>query len=146
MGVTPPYREEYCHHAWKFIYDNSITIKNDCFEFLNDWLKVIYIRYNCRQFCVLYYYNKTRKECTITAPPGVWCAPNFYRHTFMLHQYLMWRLVKFYEVEPEARRILKFCEHAALQRHLEDDLRLNIINIFFYNKDLAYQVWFNFMQ
>ena len=38
---------------------------------------------------ILYHYQEIRKECTITAAPGVRCAPSFYQFAFMLHRYFM---------------------------------------------------------
>ena len=35
----------------KITYDLTIAIINKCFEFQNDWLKIIPVRYNCTQFC-----------------------------------------------------------------------------------------------
>ena len=35
----------------KNIYDLTTAIINKCFEFQNDWLKIIPVRYNCTQFC-----------------------------------------------------------------------------------------------
>ena len=35
----------------KIMYDLTIATINKCFEFQNDWFKIIHIRYNCMQFC-----------------------------------------------------------------------------------------------
>ena len=35
----------------KVIHDLTVAIINKCFEFQNDWLEIIRIRYNCSQFC-----------------------------------------------------------------------------------------------
>ena len=35
----------------KITYDLTTAIINKCFEFQNDWLKIILDRYNCTQFC-----------------------------------------------------------------------------------------------
>ena len=51
----------------KIMYDFSITFINKCFEFQNDWLKII--RPIACNF-VLYHYHETQKECTITALLG----------------------------------------------------------------------------
>ena len=51
-GVTPPpLREKYSPICTKIMYDLSTAIINKCFEFQNDWLKIIPVRYNCTQFC-----------------------------------------------------------------------------------------------
>ena len=39
------------HVYTKFIYDLTNAIINKCFNYQNDWLKIIRIRYNCMQFC-----------------------------------------------------------------------------------------------
>ena len=48
-----PLRGEYCPHVYKIIYDLTIVIINKYFEFQNDWLKIIRIRYSCMKFCSL---------------------------------------------------------------------------------------------
>ena len=35
----------------KITYCFTIAIINECFKFKNDWLKIIYTRYYCTQFC-----------------------------------------------------------------------------------------------
>ena len=43
-GLLPPMHT-------KVIYDLTIAIINKYFEFQNDWLKIIPVRYNFTQFC-----------------------------------------------------------------------------------------------
>ena len=48
----------------KIIYDLTISIINKCFEFQNDCLKIIRIRYNCTQFCRIPLWQKNQKYKT----------------------------------------------------------------------------------
>ena len=47
----------------KFTYDFDIAIIYKCFEFQNDWLKIIRIWYNCTQFCPTPLKEKKKREC-----------------------------------------------------------------------------------
>ena len=52
MGANfPPVGGNIAPIRTKIIYDLTIAIINKCFEFQNDWLKIIPVRYNCTQFC-----------------------------------------------------------------------------------------------
>ena len=54
-GVTspPPCGGSIAPIHTKIMYDLTIAIINKCFEFQNDWLKMIPIRYNCTQFSLI---------------------------------------------------------------------------------------------
>ena len=47
----PPCKGSIAPIYTKNLYDLTIAIINKCFEFQNDWLKIIPVRYNCTQFC-----------------------------------------------------------------------------------------------
>ena len=49
--LLPPCRGSIDPIRTKIIYDLTIAITNKYFEFQNDWLKIIRIRYNGTQFC-----------------------------------------------------------------------------------------------
>ena len=49
--IPSPYWESIVPIYTRFTYDLTIAIINKCFEFQNDYLKVIRIRHNCTQFC-----------------------------------------------------------------------------------------------
>ena len=48
-----PYGESIVPNYTKIIHDFTIAIRNKLFEFQNDWLKIIRIRYECMQFCLI---------------------------------------------------------------------------------------------
>ena len=52
-GYLPPYVESIAPIYTKIIYDLTIAAINKYFEFQSDWLKIIRIRYNCTQFCLI---------------------------------------------------------------------------------------------
>ena len=49
-GLFPTYGESIAL-MHKIIFNLAIAIINECFEFQNDWLKIIRIRFNCKRFC-----------------------------------------------------------------------------------------------
>ena len=54
----------------QIICDLITAIMNKWFEFKNDWLKIIRIKNNYMQFCLIPL-HEIRNECAITVPPGV---------------------------------------------------------------------------
>ena len=69
--VTSHLRAEDCPHKYKNYIYLTISIINKCFEFENDWLKIICIRYKCTQFCPIPLSRNSKKMCNYSAP---WCS------------------------------------------------------------------------